>query len=71
MNANRIVNKGWKGKRTFHNLPLVEVNEKMTNGECFTCEEKYNPTHVCKNKQFKLMIIEEDQDEGEPRKSSM
>ena len=26
----------------------VEVNEKMRKGECFTCEEKYNPAYVCK-----------------------
>jgi len=43
----------------------MEVNEKMRKEECFTCEEKYNPAHVCKNKQFRLMIMEEE-DEGDP-----
>ena len=37
----------------------------MRKGECFTCE-KYNPTHVCKNKQFRLMIMEEEE-EGDPK----
>ena len=43
----------------------MEVNEKMRKEECFTCEEKYNPAHVCKNKQFILMFMEE-KDEGDP-----
>ena len=34
----------------------------MRKGGCFTCEEKYNPTHVCKNRQFKLMIMEEEEE---------
>ena len=41
---------GWKGRRTFHNWSPVKVNEKMRKGEYFICEEKYNPTHVCKNR---------------------
>ena len=29
-------------------------------------QEKYNPTHVCKNRQFRLIIMEEEE-EGDPR----
>ena len=65
-NAVKTGTSGWKGRRTFHNLSPAEVNEKMRKGECFTCEEKYNPTHVCKNRQFRLMIMEEEE-EGDPR----
>ena len=64
-NAARTGTSGWIGRRTFHNLSPAEVNEKMRKGECFTCE-KYNPTHVCKNKQFRLMIMEEEE-EGDPK----
>ena len=56
----------WKGRRTFHNWSPVKVNEKMRKGEYFICEEKYNPTHVCKNRQFRLMIMEEEE-EGDPK----
>jgi len=65
-NSTRTGTSGWKGRRTFHNLSPAEVNEKMMKGECFTCEEKYNPTHVCKNRQFRLMIMEEEE-EGDPK----
>jgi len=59
-------NGGWKGRRTFHDLSPAEVSEKARKGECFTCE-KYNPIHVCKNKQFRLMMIMEEEDEEEPK----
>ena len=62
-NAVKTGSSGWQGRRIFHNLSPAEVNEKMRKGECFTCEEKDNPAHVCQNKQFKLMIMEEE-DEG-------
>ena len=63
-NVAKTGSSGWQGRRIFHNLSPAEVNEKMRKGECFTCEEKYNPARVCKNKQFRLMIMEEE-DEGE------
>ena len=64
-NAAKTGSSGWQGRRTFHNLSPTEVNKKMRKGEYFTCEEKYNPAHVCKNKQFRLMIMEEEE-EGDP-----
>ena len=57
-NTTKTGTSGWNGRRAFNNLSPAEVNEKMRKGECFTCE-KYNPTHVCKNKQFRLMIMEQ------------
>ena len=59
-NMAKTRNGWWNGRRTFHNLSPTKVSEKMRKGECFTCEEEYNPTYVCKNKQFRLVIMEEE-----------
>ena len=44
-NVAKTGSSGWLGRRTFLNLLPAKVNEKMRKGECFTCEEKYNPPH--------------------------
>lgn len=49
--------------RNFRNLPEEEYREKVRRGLCFYCDEKFGPNHVCKNRQFRLMLVEE-VDEG-------
>ncbi|XP_021995709.2 uncharacterized protein LOC110892882 [Helianthus annuus] len=42
-------------------LSHKEIEEKRAKGECFGCNEKYTPNHVCKNKQlFSIEIIDID-----------
>lgn len=43
---------------TFKKLNDVEMAKKRELGLCFQCNEKYNPTHQCKNKQLQLMILQ-------------
>ena len=52
-------NFGNKG-RGFRLLSDEEYKEKRTKGLCFHYDERFTPEHVCKNKNFRLMIIEED-----------
>ena len=37
-----------------------EYKEKRVKGLCFACDERYTPEHMCKNKQFKFLILEEE-----------
>nr|XP_012568866.2 uncharacterized protein LOC105851738 [Cicer arietinum] len=48
----------------FKHLTSAEVREKREKGLCFRCDEPYNREHRCKNKQFKMIIMEEEEEEG-------
>lgn len=49
-----------KGKSiSYKHLPNEEVLERRRKGLCFTCNEKFSPTHVCKNKSLRIMLVEE------------
>lgn len=66
------VNRGSEGISRIQNLPEEEYREKVRRGICFYCNKKFGPNHVCKNRQFHLMIVEEveerdESDEGELR----
>ncbi|KAF7810715.1 Retrovirus-related Pol polyprotein from transposon 17.6 [Senna tora] len=55
-------------KSKYRRLTDEEIARKRRLGECFTCDEKWGPTHKCKNKQLHLLILsgsleEEDADE--------
>lgn len=39
-----------------------EIEERRKKGLCLTCEEKFTPGHVCKNKWLRLLYIEEAQE---------
>lgn len=56
---------GFKGRNPSVKLSDAEMQEKVRKGECFRCEEKYSPTHVCKNKQFEVIILAEEEEEEE------
>ena len=45
-------------------MSYEECREKRIKGLCFACDERYTPDHVCENKQFKFLIIEEELDVG-------
>nr|XP_027188679.1 uncharacterized protein LOC113785810 [Cicer arietinum] len=48
----------------FKHLTSAEVREKREKGLCFRCDEPYNREHRCKNRQFKMIIMEEEEEEG-------
>lgn len=47
-------NKGGSFKR----LTEAEAAKRRALGLCFKCDEKYNPTRQCKNKQLQVMILQ-------------
>ena len=56
--------------RGFRSLSDEEYKEKRAKGLCFTCDKKFTPEHVCKNKHYRYMVIEEkeeDEDGGEDK----
>ena len=46
--------------RELKHLSNEEYREKRLKGLCFFCEERFTPEHVCKNKNLRFMIIEEE-----------
>ncbi|KAJ1421315.1 Retrotransposon gag domain [Sesbania bispinosa] len=48
---------------SFKKLSDDELNERQKKGLCFNCDEKFGPNHVCKNKRYQIMILEEDENE--------
>lgn len=52
-------NKEDKGKGMFYRqLPEDEYLARGRKGLCFTCDEKFPSTHVCKNKTLKIMFVD-------------
>ncbi|XP_076902380.1 uncharacterized protein LOC143557114 [Bidens hawaiensis] len=50
-------------KLTTRRLSSKEMENKRSKGECFWCNEKYTPTHNCRNKQlFVLEVIGNDEE---------
>lgn len=60
VNSERSFNRGRTGG--FKRLSEAEMQEKLRKGECFKCDEKFGPNHVCKNKQLRVMLLEEDEE---------
>ena len=52
----------------YQRLTYTELKERRKKGLCFSCDEKYAPNHVCKNKKiFYIQTIEEEElDDEEP-----
>ena len=51
------------GAKNYRQMSEAEYRERRLKGLCFSCDERYTPEHVCKNKnnkQFRFMIIEEE-----------
>ncbi|KAK4280771.1 hypothetical protein QN277_012349 [Acacia crassicarpa] len=49
---------------TRRRLPESEINRRRELGLCFRCEEKYGPNHKCKNKQLRIIMMEEGEEVG-------
>ncbi|XP_004514546.1 uncharacterized protein [Cicer arietinum] len=47
----------------FKRLSRAEMREKREKGFHFRCDEPYHRDHKCKNKQFRMIILEEDDEE--------
>jgi len=43
----------------FKQLSLEEIQKKRMKGLCFAYDEKLSPNHVCKNKNLKILMLEE------------
>ncbi|KAJ1413258.1 Retrotransposon gag domain [Sesbania bispinosa] len=57
---------GFKGNTGgFKRLSNEEQQEKYKKGLCFRCDEKFGPEHVCKNKQFHMLLLDEGEGEEE------
>ena len=46
--------------RGLRHLSNEEYREKRLKGLCFFCEERFTPEHVCKIKNLRFMIIEDE-----------
>lgn len=57
---------GISWSRGFRPLPDAEYRDRRLKGLCFTCDKKYSVEHVCKNKHFKLMVLEGNEEFEEP-----
>lgn len=47
----------------------MHMDEKRKKGLCFHCEEKWNPTHTCKNP--RIFFLQVDEEEEEPYEKKM
>jgi hypothetical protein len=64
-------NSGSFRNRPFKRLTDEELQDKFTKGLCFRCDERFSPGHICPNKQFKVLIMEEEDDNIEtPQQTS-
>ncbi|KAF7827538.1 Retrotransposable element Tf2 [Senna tora] len=45
------------GKGKFQKLTDEEIARKRRLRECFTCDEKWNPSHKCKNKHLHVILL--------------
>lgn len=57
-------------ERPYRQLSNDEFRMKIEKGLCFRCDEKYHPSHRCNNRQIKVMItLEEEENEEAELKS--
>jgi hypothetical protein len=47
--------------RGIKHLPYSELMDRKARGLCFRCGERYNPLHQCAEKQFRLVILSDDE----------
>ncbi|WVY89402.1 hypothetical protein V8G54_034916 [Vigna mungo] len=45
----------------YKKLTQEELQDKIRKGLCFHCDEKFGPNHICRNKQFHMLIISEEE----------
>ncbi|KAF1897044.1 hypothetical protein Lal_00034746 [Lupinus albus] len=55
-----------RSKTNYKRLASVEMKEKKEKEMCFRCDELFTRDHVCKNKQLRMILfVEEEDDENE------
>lgn len=42
----------------------AEINRRRELSLCFKCEEKFGPNHKCKNRQLRLIMLEDEEGDG-------
>ena len=55
--------KGEKGSGTGKRLSQEELQERSRRGLCFKCGERWGQDHICKLKNYKLMLVEGSEEE--------
>ena len=65
--VNKLVRKIGSGSNRsgFRSLFDEEYKEKRAKGLCFTCDEKFTLEHMCMNKHYHYMVIEEKEEAWE------
>ncbi|KAE9586507.1 putative nucleotidyltransferase, Ribonuclease H [Lupinus albus] len=51
---------------TYRRLSSVEMREKREKGLCFRCDEPYFREHKCRNRQLKMLLLAEEDEDEEP-----
>ncbi|GAU12466.1 hypothetical protein TSUD_229990, partial [Trifolium subterraneum] len=49
--------------RGFTHLSYQELMERKQKGLCFKCKGPYHPNHQCPDKQLRILVVEDDEDE--------
>ncbi|MCI06538.1 RNA-directed DNA polymerase (Reverse transcriptase), partial [Trifolium medium] len=57
--------RGGPRDRGFTHLPYQELMDRKQKGLCFKCGGPYHPMHQCPNKQLRVLIMEDEEDESE------
>ncbi|GJW38195.1 hypothetical protein Tco_0064040, partial [Tanacetum coccineum] len=63
--SNPSTNNTFTKNTPFKTLSKREYDEKRRNNQCFSCNEKYSPGHVCKNGKLYMILSPEFEDVGE------
>ncbi|PWA62325.1 hypothetical protein CTI12_AA363990 [Artemisia annua] len=63
--SNSATNNTFTKNTPFKTLSKREYDEKRRNNQCFSCNEKYSPGHVCKNSKLYMILSPEIEDVGE------
>ncbi|XP_024030288.1 uncharacterized protein LOC112094195 [Morus notabilis] len=53
------------GETGFRRLTFDEVQQRKARGLCFRCDEKYSPGHRCKSRTLQVLMLADDDSEGE------
>jgi len=48
----------------FRKLTQEELQDKIKKGLCFSCDEKFGPNHMCRNKQLHMLLMSEEELSG-------
>ncbi|XP_022881659.1 uncharacterized protein LOC111398794 [Olea europaea var. sylvestris] len=46
----------------FRKLSRAEIQTKKEKGLCFRCDEKFQPGHKCRNKEFQVLLVDEEEE---------